>query len=107
MTPLRMHVRSMSTPELSTLFRPLEFYRANLLDRGRRFGMSLGAAVIIIGVIIQGTCVHTHSVHQFMGGRFFMGLGVQLVSSAGPCYVVEISHPAYRGTVTALYNVFW
>jgi hypothetical protein len=42
-----------------------------------------------------------------MGGRFFMGLGVQLVSSAGPCYVVEISHPAYRGTVTALYNVFW
>jgi hypothetical protein len=42
-----------------------------------------------------------------MGGRFFMGLGVQLVSSAGPCYVVEISHPAYRGIVTALYNVFW
>ncbi|PMD49195.1 MFS sugar transporter-like protein [Hyaloscypha bicolor E] len=74
---------------------------------GRRFGMFIGAAVIIIGVIIQGTCVHTHSVNQFMGGRFFMGLGVQLVSSAGPCYVVEISHPAYRGTVTALYNVFW
>jgi len=36
-----------------------------------------------------------------------MGMGVSLVSSAGPCYVVEVSHPAYRGTVTALYNVFW
>ena len=69
--------------------------------------MFFGASIIIIGVIIQGTCVHTHSVNQFMGGRFFMGLGVQLVSSAGPCYVVEISHPAYRGIVTALYNVFW
>jgi hypothetical protein len=34
-------------------------------------------------------------------------MGVQLVSSAGPCYVVEISHPAYRGIATALYNVFW
>jgi sugar porter (SP) family MFS transporter len=74
---------------------------------GRRFGMFVGGLTIIIGVIIQGTCVHTHSVNQFMGGRFFMGLGVQLVSSAGPCYVVEISHPAYRGVVTALYNVFW
>jgi MFS family permease len=74
---------------------------------GRRFGMFIGATIIIIGVIIQGTCVTTHSVNQFMGGRFFMGMGVSLVASAGPCYVVEISHPAYRGVVTALYNVFW
>jgi len=74
---------------------------------GRRFGMFFGASVIIIGVIIQGTCVASHSVNQFMGGRFFMGMGVSLISSAGPCYVVEISHPAYRGVVTALYNVFW
>ena len=74
---------------------------------GRRFGMFLGASIIIIGVILQGTCVQTHNVHQFMGGRFFMGMGVSLVASAGPCYVVEVSHPAYRGTVTALYNVFW
>lgn len=74
---------------------------------GRRAGMFLGATIIIIGVIIQGTCVTTHSVQQFMGGRFFMGMGVSLVSSAGPCYVVEINHPKYRGIVTALYNVFW
>jgi len=74
---------------------------------GRRFGMFLGASIIIIGVILQGTCVQTHNIHQFMGGRFFMGMGVSLVASAGPCYVVEVSHPAYRGTVTALYNVFW
>lgn len=74
---------------------------------GRRAGMFAGAVIIIIGVIIQATCIHTGSVGQFMGGRFFMGMGVSIISSAGPCYVVEISHPAYRGVVTALYNVFW
>ncbi|KAH8816714.1 MFS sugar transporter-like protein [Xylogone sp. PMI_703] len=74
---------------------------------GRRGGMFIGGLVIVIGVIIQGTCVSNHNVHQFMGGRFFMGMGVNIISAAGPCYVVEISHPAYRGVVTALYNVFW
>lgn len=36
-----------------------------------------------------------------------MGMGITLISSAGPCYVIEVSHPAYRGVVVALYNVFW
>jgi len=74
---------------------------------GRRVGMFIGASIIIIGVIIQGTCIHTHSVGQFMAGRFFMGMGINIIAAAGPVYVVEISHPAYRGVVTALYNVFW
>lgn len=74
---------------------------------GRKIGMTIGAAVIIIGVVIQGTVIQTNSVGQFMGGRFFMGLGVSIVASAGPCYVIEISHPAYRGVVTGFYNVFW
>lgn len=74
---------------------------------GRRVGMMIGGAVICIGVILQGTCVANHNVGQFMGGRFFMGMGVSLIASAGPVYVIEISHPAYRGIVTGLYNVFW
>ncbi|KAE8446139.1 hypothetical protein EG329_012510 [Mollisiaceae sp. DMI_Dod_QoI] len=74
---------------------------------GRKAGMFIGGSVIILGVIIQGTCIHTHSVGQFMGGRFFMGMGINLIAAAGPVYVVEISHPAYRGVVTAFYNVFW
>jgi MFS family permease len=74
---------------------------------GRRIGMFIGGAVIVLGVIIQGTCINTGSVPQFMGGRFFMGMGVSLIASAGPCYVIEVSHPAYRGIVTGFYNVFW
>jgi MFS family permease len=74
---------------------------------GRRAGMFCGATIIIIGVIIEGTCINNASVGQFMGGRFLMGFGVSIVASAGPIYVVEISHPAHRGVVTGLYNIFW
>lgn len=74
---------------------------------GRKVGMFIGASIIILGVIIQGTVINTNNTGQFMGGRFFMGMGVSIIASAGPCYVVEISHPAYRGIVTGFYNVFW
>ena len=74
---------------------------------GRKFGMFIAAFIIVIGVVIQGACVHTASVGQFMGGRFLLGFGVGIIGSAGPIYVVEISHPAHRGVVTGLYNVFW
>ncbi|KFY02454.1 hypothetical protein O988_02142 [Pseudogymnoascus sp. VKM F-3808] len=74
---------------------------------GRRVGMMIGGVTITLGVILQGTCVSNASIGQFMGGRFFMGMGITLIASAGPCYVIEVSHPAYRGVVTGLYNVFW
>jgi MFS family permease len=71
--------------------------------------MFIGGAIIVIATIIQGTCIHNKSnpVGQFMGGRFLMGAGIAIIASAGPVYVVEVSHPAYRGIVTGFYNVFW
>lgn len=63
---------------------------------GRRAGMFAGAMTIIVGTIIQGT---SHEKAQFMAGRFLLGFGVTIAHSAGPMYVVEISHPAYRGVV--------
>ena len=78
---------------------------------GRRGGMFAGAVIIIIGTIVQGVTVsignYNTATHQFMGGRFLLGFGVGLVASAGPMYVVEVTHPAYRGVCTALYNTFW
>jgi sugar porter (SP) family MFS transporter len=74
---------------------------------GRRVGMFFGASLIVLGTIIQGTTSVTHSLGQFMGGRFLLGFGVSLAASAGPIYVVEVCHPAYRGVVTGLYNTFW
>jgi MFS family permease len=74
---------------------------------GRKMGMVIGGLIIVLGVIIQGTVINTHSIGQFMGGRFFMGMGVNMIAAAGPVYVIEVSHPAYRGVVVGLYNVFW
>ncbi|KAH6983580.1 general substrate transporter [Ilyonectria sp. MPI-CAGE-AT-0026] len=74
---------------------------------GRRVGMTIGAWIIIIGIIIQLTTYINASVDQFMAGRFFLGFGVSIAAAAGPVYVVEVSHPAHRGVVTGLYNVMW
>ncbi|EHK22543.1 uncharacterized protein TRIVIDRAFT_78848 [Trichoderma virens Gv29-8] len=71
---------------------------------GRRVGMLLGAAFIVIGTIVQGV---SNSQGQFMGGRFLLGFGVSIAAAAGPMYVVEINHPAYRGRVGAMYNTLW
>jgi MFS family permease len=74
---------------------------------GRRVGMFIGGFLIIMGTVITGTTIHNASVHQFMGGRFLLGFGVSIASAAGPIYVVETSHPAFRGVVTAYCNTFW
>ncbi|PVH78436.1 general substrate transporter [Cadophora sp. DSE1049] len=74
---------------------------------GRRFGMWIGCLLIIAGTVIQGTAGPAQGVNQFMGGRFLLGFGVNVASAAGPMYVVEVSHPAYRGIVTAIFNCFW
>jgi len=74
---------------------------------GRRVGMFIGGLVIVVGTIIQGTTNYTESLGQFMAGRFILGFGVSIAASAGPIYVVEVCHPAYRGVVTGLYNTFW
>jgi MFS family permease len=66
---------------------------------GRRVGMLIGAITVIVGTIIQGT---SNAPGQFMGGRFLLGFGVSIGAAAGPMYVVEINHPAYRGVVGAM-----
>jgi len=71
---------------------------------GRKIGMLIGAVIVVVGTIVQGT---GHSVGQFKGGRFLLGFGVSIASAAGPMYVVEVSHPAYRGIATAFFNTFW
>lgn len=66
--------------------------------------MFLGSLILVIGTIIQATC---HNLGGFMGGRFLLGFGVAIAATAGPAYVSEMAHPAYRGAMTGLYNVLW
>lgn len=73
---------------------------------GRRFGMGTGSVLVIIGTIVSAV-VEGGNVGQFMGGRFLLGFGVSIASAAGPIYVTEVAHPAYRGVLTAFFNTLW
>ena len=44
---------------------------------------------------------------QFLAGRFVLGFGVSFCCVSAPCYVSELSHPKWRGTLTGLYNCTW
>lgn len=74
---------------------------------GRRVGMFIGSFFIILGTLITGLTVTNASTGQFEGGRFLLGFGVSIAASAGPIYVVETVHPAFRGVVTGYCNTFW
>ena len=74
---------------------------------GRKWGMQIGAWIIIIGAVINGTTALNGSLAQLKVGRFVLGFGVSIISAAGPIYVVETAHPAFRGIITAYCNCFW
>jgi MFS family permease len=66
--------------------------------------MFIGSLIIVIGTCIQSSC---RSLAQFMAGRFILGFGCAITSAAGPAYVSEMAHPAYRGVMTGIFNCFW
>ncbi|TAQ89900.1 hypothetical protein B7494_g1772 [Chlorociboria aeruginascens] len=81
------------------------FFTGPTNDRlGRRAGMFIGSAIVIIGACIQAPAV---SHKMFLGGRFVLGLGVSFCCVSAPCYVSEMAHPRWRGTLTGLYNCTW
>ena len=69
---------------------------------GRRFGMFIGSAFVVVGVIVEVTASH---VGQFIGGRFLIGFGVTISGIAGPVYLVEVSPPHWRGSFGGLSHV--
>ena len=71
---------------------------------GRRFGMFSGSCLIVIGTIIEASA-KAGNLGQFMSGRFFIGFGVTVVSTAAPVYLVELAYPSWRGIFGGLYNV--
>ncbi|KAI4596922.1 hypothetical protein KJ359_004832 [Pestalotiopsis sp. 9143b] len=70
----------------------------------RRAGMFIGALIVIIGTCIQAPST---SNSMFLGGRFVLGFGVSFCCVSAPCYVSELAHPKWRGTITGLYNCTW
>lgn len=76
-----------------------------MADRfGRRGGMFVGSVIIMAGSLI-GT--FARNTHYLLGGRFVLGFGVTIATTAAPIYVVEMSPPQWRGRLTGLYNTFY
>ena len=66
---------------------------------GRRVCIFVGCFIVLIGTAVQASAHHKP---QFMGGRFILGFGAALASAAGPAYIVELAHPAYRGVMAGM-----
>jgi MFS family permease len=71
---------------------------------GRRVCIFIGCALVLVGTAIQTSA---NTMGQFIGGRFLLGFGASIASAAGPAYIVELAHPAYRGTMGGMYNNIW
>lgn len=69
---------------------------------GRKYGMAVGSAFIIVGSIVQAT---SQTLSAFIGGRFIVGFGVPMCTIAAPTYIVEMAYPTWRGLAGGLYNV--
>ncbi|KAJ7599054.1 general substrate transporter, partial [Mycena floridula] len=71
---------------------------------GRRHCIFIGCIFVLTGTAIQATA---NMMSQFMGGRFLLGFGAALACAAGPAYMVELAHPAYRGTMAGSTKMFF
>ncbi|CCM03381.1 uncharacterized protein FIBRA_05511 [Fibroporia radiculosa] len=87
---------------------------------GRRYGMGVGSFICLVGAVFQAAA---QNVNYLIAGRVVLGLGAVIAQTAGqiarlssyepgilnpaiigPAYVVEMSHPAYRGILTGAYQ---
>ncbi len=74
-----------------------------LADRmGRKKTMALTSFLFIIGAT---TIALSDSYMVLLWGRFISGLGVGVISVAGPIYLAEVSPPHYRGACVACYQL--
>ncbi|KAI1108546.1 general substrate transporter [Nemania sp. NC0429] len=71
---------------------------------GRRKAIFLGATIMIIGVVIQVTCVPPNhgATAQFIVGRFITGIGNGINTSTIPIWQAECSHSHNRGKLICI-----
>ncbi|KIY73154.1 general substrate transporter [Cylindrobasidium torrendii FP15055 ss-10] len=73
-----------------------------LTDRfGRRGGMFIGAGFILLGAAIVTAAQNSG---YFLGGRFLLGFGIAISTTAAPTWVTELAPPQWRGRLGSLYN---
>ncbi|EQL02224.1 hexose transport- protein [Ophiocordyceps sinensis CO18] len=71
---------------------------------GRRIGIMCGSVLIVIGAAVQTAA---RSDAHLLGGRFVLGFGVSIGTSAAPTYALELAPPQWRARVVGYYNTFF
>ena len=66
--------------------------------------MVVGSLIIILGSAVIASAKERP---QFVGGRFILGFGVSILTTAAPSYCVEICPPQWRGRMTGFINCGW
>lgn len=68
---------------------------------GRRAGMGIGSLLIMVGAAVQTAAKNDG---YLLGGRFVLGFGVSIGTSAAPTYALELAPPQWRARVVGYYN---
>nr|GAT54792.1 general substrate transporter [Mycena chlorophos] len=68
---------------------------------GRRGGMFIGGFFILVG---SAVIVSAQTASAFLGGRFVLGFGISISTTAAPTWVTELAPPQWRGRLGAAYN---
>ncbi|KAH8788193.1 putative hexose transport-related protein [Diaporthe sp. PMI_573] len=71
---------------------------------GRRAGMAVGSVLIMVGAAVQTAAKNDG---YLLGGRFVLGFGVSIGTSAAPTYALELAPPQWRARVVGYYNTFF
>lgn len=74
---------------------------------GRRISLIIAAALITVGSAIMLAASSKNGLGPIYAGRVLAGLAVGFSTNLTPVYLSEISPPAIRGRVIALYEIGW
>ncbi|KAJ4501859.1 general substrate transporter [Lentinula lateritia] len=62
---------------------------------------SQGAIFVLVG---SAVIVSAQNINAFMGGRFILGFGIAISTTAAPTWITELAPPQWRGRLGASYN---
>ncbi|KAH7305189.1 general substrate transporter [Stachybotrys elegans] len=78
---------------------------AMFCDRfGRRPALVVGAAIMLLGVGLQGGA---HNTGMFIAARGILGFGLALNITAAPLLIMELAFPSQRAPMVSIYNTLW
>lgn len=78
---------------------------AGICDKfGRRSALVAGAAIILVGTILQAAA---QNVGMFIAARGILGAGLALNITAAPLLLLELAYPKQQGVMVGIYNSLW